>query len=201
MDRFTAFSDGVFAIAITLLVLELHVPTGNEPLLPALVEQWPEFLGYLMSVAFIGGIWITHSGMTKLMGHADVVSYGIDLLVMLFVGILPFATNLMVTHLSGPDSEVAVLLYGVNVLLASVALSMLMAYIARERSLVVDGVADATLQAKVRQRWWLIGLAVVGVVIAAIAPAVAVGLYLAMTIVGLILPMLAMRHHRPAHAA
>jgi len=49
LDRFNAFSDGVFAIAITLLVLELTVPAGPERLLPALVEQRPEFLGYLIS--------------------------------------------------------------------------------------------------------------------------------------------------------
>ena len=87
--------------------------------LPALAEQWHEFLGYLISFVFIGGIWVSHAGMTKLMRHADTLAYGIDLLMLLFVGVLPFSTNLMVTHLSGPDVEAAVVIYGVNVLLAS----------------------------------------------------------------------------------
>ena len=64
LDRFSAFSDGVFAIAITLLVLELPVPPVDVPLVPALLEAWPDFLGYIMSFAFIGGIWLTHSGLT-----------------------------------------------------------------------------------------------------------------------------------------
>ncbi len=146
LDRFNAFTDGVFAIAITLLVLELSVPAVGGRLLPALGEQWQEFLGYLISFVFIGGIWVSHAGMTKLMRHADTLAYGIDLLMLLFVGVLPFSTNLMVTHLSGPDVEAAVIIYGVNVLLASLCLSLLMFYIASERSLVIDGVADETLE-------------------------------------------------------
>ena len=67
LDRFNAFSDGVFAIAITLLVLEIAIPHAGVRVLPALREQWPEFLGYYISFAFIGGIWIAHSGVTKFM--------------------------------------------------------------------------------------------------------------------------------------
>ncbi len=196
LDRFNAFTDGVFAIAITLLVLELTVPVGEGPLVPALAEQWQEFLGYLISFVFIGGIWISHAGMTKLMRQADGVSYGIDLLMLLFVGVLPFSTNVMVTHLSGPDVEAAVVIYGVNVLLASLTLSLLMFYIASERSLVVDGVADETLEAKVHQRWVVIALNVVAIAIAVVLPLAAVGLYLITTILALALPLIHFRRRR-----
>jgi len=196
LDRFNAFTDGVFAIAITLLVLELTVPSADARLLPALAEQWQEFLGYLISFVFIGGIWVSHAGLTKLMRQADGVSYGIDLLMLLFVGVLPFSTNLMVTHLSGPDVEAAVVIYGVNVLLASLTLSLLMFYIASERSLVVDGVADETLEAKVRQRWVVIVLNVVAIAIAIVLPLAAVGLYLVMTFLALALPLIHLRRHR-----
>ena len=196
LDRFNAFTDGVFAIAITLLVLELTVPAADVRLLPALAEQWQEFLGYLISFVFIGGIWVNHAGMTKLMRHSDTLAYGIDLLMLLFVGVLPFSTNLMVTHLSGPDVEAAVVIYGVNVLLASLALSLLMFYIASERSLVLDGVADETLQAKVRQRWVLIGLNVAGIALAVVAPLAAVGVYLVMTFLALLRPLIHLRRRR-----
>ena len=196
LDRFNAFTDGVFAIAITLLVLELSIPAVGAPLLPALAEQWHEFLGYLISFVFIGGIWVSHAGMTKLMRHADSLAYGIDLLMLLFVGVLPFSTNLMVTHLSGPDVEPAVIIYGVNVLLASLALSLLMFYIASERSLVLDGVADETLEAKVRQRWVVIALNVAAIALAVVAPLAAVGLYLVMTFLALALPLIHLRRHR-----
>jgi len=65
IGRVEAFSDGVFAIAITLLVLELHVPTGHSPLLKALEGEWPRYLGSFVSFAFIGGVWVAHSTRTR----------------------------------------------------------------------------------------------------------------------------------------
>ncbi len=142
LDRFSAFSDGVFAIAITLLVLELPVPSAGVPLIPALVEAWPDFLGYIMSFAFIGGIWMTHSGLTRLMKRGDTVANGVNLLLLLLVALLPFSTSVMVTHLSTPDVSAAVFLYGINFFLASLTLTLLIRYIAREPSLVADDIAD-----------------------------------------------------------
>jgi uncharacterized membrane protein len=199
LDRFNAFTDGVFAIAITLLVLELTVPAVAVRMLPALAEDWHEFLGYLISFVFIGGIWVSHAGLTRLMKHADALAYGIDLLMLLFVAVLPFSTNLMVTHLSGPDVTAAVVIYGINVLLASLSLSLLMFYIASERSLVVDGVADETLEAKVRQRWVLIALNIAAIALALVAPLAAVGVYLVMTLLALALPLIQLRQHRHRH--
>ena len=164
-------------------------------MLPALAEDWHEFLGYVISFVFVGGLWVGHSGMTKLMREADWVSYGINLLMLLFVGVVPFSTNLMVTHLQGPDVSAAVIIYGVNLLLASATLSLLMFYIASERSLVHDHVADETLRAKVRQRWAAIAVNIVAIAIALVLPLVAVGLYLIMTFVGLVLPLILLRRH------
>ena len=61
-----AFSDGVFAIFITLLVLEIGVPTGSEEdLTRALLEQWPSYLAYLVSFATIGAVWLAHVAITE----------------------------------------------------------------------------------------------------------------------------------------
>jgi uncharacterized membrane protein len=70
-SRLEAFSDGVLAIAITLLVLELHVPTGHEPLVKGLEHEWPRYLGHFVSFAFIGGVWIAHSTLTRFIKAAD----------------------------------------------------------------------------------------------------------------------------------
>ena len=197
LDRFTAFTDAVLAIVITLLVLELSVPAVEEDLLPALAAEAHEFLGYVISFVFVGAIWVAHAGMTKLMRDADLIAYGINLLMLLFVGVLPFSTSLMVTHLQGgPDTSAAVIIYGVNLLLASSTLSGLMFYIASERSLVHDHVADETLQAKVRQRWVAIVLNIVAIAIALVLPLVAVGLYLVTTLVGLALPLVRVRRRQ-----
>ncbi len=196
LDRFNAFSDGVFAIAITLLVLEIAIPHAGESVLPALREQWPEFLGYFISFAFIGGIWISHSGVTKFMKHGDTESFTLNLLLLLLVGLLPFSTALMVTHLKGADAEVSVLLYGVNLLLASLVLSLLIRYLAREPSLLVDQVAEGTLRRITRRRWTALGLNLLAIAVALIAPKVAVGLYLVETTLLLVIPFLGLRRHR-----
>jgi uncharacterized membrane protein len=90
----------------------------------------------------------------------------------------------------------AVIIYGVNLLLASGTLSLLMFYIARERSLVHDHVADETLEAKVRQRWLVIVSNIVAIGIAVVLPLVAVGLYLVITLLGLVLPFVRLRRRR-----
>ena len=196
LDRFNAFSDGVFAIAITLLVLELTVPIGPERLLPALVEQWPEFLGYLISFAFIGGSWIGHARMTKLLKHGDSIVFEINLVFLLFIAVLPFTTSLMVTHLSGPDVEVGVLIYGLNGLAASLMLTFLNRYLARERTLVRDEIADEQLAALARQRRIATALWLIAIASALFAPPVAVGLYVAATALMLAVPLLRLGRSR-----
>jgi hypothetical protein len=61
----------VFAIAITLLVLELHVPAGNEALVNGLEHEWPRYLGYIVSFTFIGGVWVAHNYMTRFVKATD----------------------------------------------------------------------------------------------------------------------------------
>ena len=150
----------------------------------------------MISFVFIGGIWVGHAGLTKLMRDADAISYGINLLMLLLVSTLPFSTALMVTHLEGPDVTPAVLIYGVNLLLASGTLSMLMFHLASERSLVADTVDDEELEQKVRHRWVAIGLNIVALAVAIVLPLAAVGLYLLATVVGLVLPLFRYRRRR-----
>ncbi len=198
LDRLDAFSDGVFAIAITLLVLELTVPVGPEALLPTLVEQWPEFLGYLMSFAFIGGSWVSHARTTKLMQRSDGLVAGINLLFLLLVAVIPFTTSLMVGNLTGPDVAVAVLIYGINVLAASLMLTFLMAYLVGDQTLLLDEVADETLAAMTRQRRISNVIWIVAIAFALIAPFVAVGLYVAATALLLALPLVRLGRTRGA---
>ena len=196
LDRFNAFSDGVFAIAITLLVLEIGVPSPSTPLGPALRELWPDFLGYFISFAYIGGIWIAHSGLTRLMKQGDSTAYGLNLLLLLFVGLLPFTTRLMVTHLSGPDVKIATVAYGLNVLLASLTLSFLIFHVARQPYLQVDDLAEDSLKGIYRRRWVAIGVGAFAVVLAFVAPLVAVATYLVVAVLFLVLPLLGMHRAR-----
>ena len=72
-----AFSDGVFAIAITLLILEISVPAGShEDLVGALLDLWPSYLAYLVSFSTIGAVWFAHTVITEYLDHADSCSCG-----------------------------------------------------------------------------------------------------------------------------
>jgi uncharacterized membrane protein len=123
-NRLEAFSDGVLAIAITLLVLELTVPDVTDDLLGALLAQWPEYLAYLVSFATIGAIWVAHSAVTEHLEAADPTILRINLLLLFFVSLLPFTTRLLAENYEADDAErVAVTVYGLNLLLASLTTS------------------------------------------------------------------------------
>ena len=198
LERFNAFSDGVFAIVITLLVLELPVPPQGVSLPQSLVETWPDFLGYFISFAFVGGIWLSHAGLTRLMKRGDDLSFRLNLLMLLFVSLLPFTTKVMVTHMTGVDARNAVAVYGLNVLVASSLLTGLMVY-ARDFHLLVDDVADHQLQRTARQRWWALGVNVVAILVAVIAPLAAVGIFVILAVMFIIQPLFGTR--RKAGAA
>ena len=112
------------------------------------------------------------------------------------MAILPFSTSLMVTHLDSPDVKAAVVVYGINVLLASLALSLLMFYVAREPALVVDGIADERLHLMYRRRWFTIGVNVFAVAVAFVDPRIAVALYLITTALVLGMPLLGLGRKR-----
>src|SRR3712207_3544768 len=104
--RLEAFSDGVFAIAVTLLVLEISVPPGSEDhLLGALLDQWPSYLAYAVSFATIGGVWLGHNVITEHLHHVDPVFIRLNLLLLMTVSLLPFPTRLLAEHIgqTGPE--------------------------------------------------------------------------------------------------
>jgi uncharacterized membrane protein len=196
LDRFNAFSDGVFAIVVTLLVLELPVPPVTVPVLPALAESWPDFLGYFISFAFVGGVWLSHAALTKSMKRGDALLFRLNLVMLLSVSLLPFTTKLMVTHMRETDARVAVAIYGVNVLVATGMISALMLYAARDRHLVVDDLADEKLMRAYRQRRAYLILGAVAVIVALVVPIIAVGIYIILAAVFIIQPLIgAWRRH------
>src|SRR4051794_16540991 len=96
--RLQAFSDGVFAIAITLLVLELHAPTSSHGLWSGLVDEWPQFAAYLTSFLVIGIMWVNHHSMFKQFARSDRVLLFLNLLLLLWTALLPFPTSLVAAH-------------------------------------------------------------------------------------------------------
>lgn len=127
--RIEAFSDGVFAVAITLLVLNLQLPrslgTGN--LAEWLVGQWPLFLAFVTSFALVGVMWINHHRIFSLITHSDSMLMGLNLALLLMVVFVPFPTALVAQYISLASTNTnflvnqrtAALLYnGTNIVLA-----------------------------------------------------------------------------------
>jgi uncharacterized membrane protein len=126
-DRTEAFSDGVFAIAITLLVLELHVPSGEGSLWHKLVHEWPSFAAYLTSFFIIGIMWVNHHSMFRAIVRVDRQLLFLNLLLLLWTSLLPFPTRLVAEHLGdgGADAAVAEAVYSANLTLAAIAFSLI----------------------------------------------------------------------------
>jgi uncharacterized membrane protein len=132
-SRLEAFSDGVFAVAITLLVLDLNVP-GGENLWHQLREEWPQFASFFVSFWVIGIIWVNHHGLLDHLKRTDRPVLYLNLLVLMTVVFIPFSTALMAEHLkSGADEEVAALVYALAFLAMGIAFNLFWAYILKHR--------------------------------------------------------------------
>jgi uncharacterized membrane protein len=138
--RLEAFSDGVFAIAITLLVLELKVPELATPggLWHALVGEWPAFAAYLTSFLIIGIMWVNHHSMYRQIVRVDRPQLFLNLFLLLWTALLPFPTALMARYLDAGthDAHVAAAVYSANLFLAAVAFSLTWAHAVRHGRLI-----------------------------------------------------------------
>ena len=194
--RLEAFSDGVFAIAITLLILEIAVPAGSgDDLLGALGDLWPSYLAYLVSFSTIGAVWFGHTVITEYLDHADSVLVRLNLLLLLLVSFLPFPTKLLAEYTGEVEAErVAATAYGINLLLAMVMVSVLWRYAVHEQ-LVRPDLADDDVKTLTKRLTPTLGIYVAMIVVGLFVPVVAVLGYLALAIF-ILVPFSALRHHR-----
>jgi uncharacterized membrane protein len=104
INRLESFSDGVIAVAITLLVLGITIPdpAHTASLTATLGQRWPEYAAYVISFLTIGIIWINHHVMINRLREADHAILILNLLLLMSISVLPFATGLMATYLKHP---------------------------------------------------------------------------------------------------
>src|SRR5260370_10748445 len=132
--RIEAFSDGVFAIAITLLILEIKIRTQAQGSLTAsLLRQWPSYLGLLMSFMFIGIMWINHHRMFTLIKRSTDALLILNLFLLLGVTVVPFPTAVLTGYLGGPDQKVAVIFYNAVFVVIGVMFNVLWRYVVSRR--------------------------------------------------------------------
>jgi uncharacterized membrane protein len=169
--RLEAFSDGVFAVAITLLVIEIAVPTG-EDLWHQLKDEWPSFAAFFVSFWVIGIIWVNHHGVLDHLKRANRGVLYLNLLLLMTVVFIPFSTALLAEHLkSGADEEVAAVVYSAAFTAMGLAFGSLWTYITRHRQAL--GVELSDDEVRRRTVVFLIGnpFYVIALVVAFISPA------------------------------
>jgi uncharacterized membrane protein len=154
-NRLEAFSDGVIAVAVTLLVLNIEVPSpgSGHSLGHELVHQWPTYAAYATSFITIGIIWINHHAMISRLGRADHAILMLNLLLLLSIGVLPFGTNLIATYLrAGHGQNLAAAIYAGLFLAMSLAFVVLNRHILLAKTQLLNEPIDLDRRRKILSR-------------------------------------------------
>jgi TMEM175 potassium channel family protein len=182
-DRLEAFSDGVIAIAITLLLLEISVPEAGSALGPALVGLWPSYVAYAVSFLVIGAIWINHHAMFRHIVRADGTLLLLNVLHLMLIAFLPFPTGVLARAFSrGAGEAVAAALYGGTLTVLGILANAMWRDSARGHRLLDADLAPA--EARRIGRRLLVGPIVyaVATMVALVAPWLALALYLLLNV-------------------
>ena len=154
--RLEAFSDGVFAIAITLLVLLFERPhlTGDETLGHVLLHQWPSYASYVVSFVTIGIIWVNHHMLFHLIARADRVFLFLNVLFLMAVAFIPYPTSLVAQFIrSADDARAAALLYGITLTTMAIFMNALWQYASRGRRLLAADADPHEVSGITRSYW------------------------------------------------
>ncbi len=152
-QRTEAFSDGVFAIAITLLILNIQPPhAGPGGLWHALLRLWPSYASYLVSFLTIGIIWVNHHAVFEHIARSDRTLLFLNLLLLMSVAFIPFPTALLADYLrhGGSDQHVAAAVFSGTFALLGTLFGVLWTYASHNRRLIRPDFSDAELVAMTR---------------------------------------------------
>ena len=153
--RIEAFSDGVFAVAITLLVLEIKVPTAGEASLTSLLlKQWASYVSFLVSFAFIGVMWTNHHRLFTHIRRSTDTLLALNLLLLLGVTAVPFPTAVLAQYLGHRDQRIAALLYNATYFVIAIIFNVLWRYSAWNNRLLSKD-ADASAVDRISKQYAL----------------------------------------------
>ena len=176
-NRLEAFSDGIFAFAATLLILNLAV--SGHPLGQQLLGIWPSYVAYALSFITIGIIWTNHHTVMHQLAHVDRFFLMVNVIFLMFIAFIPFPTRLLALNLQTEGAQAAAITYGITLTSTAVLFNVLWRYAAHERRLlrhdaeqkVVDGIG----------RSYLVGplLYLAATLVALVNPIASAGVYVA----------------------
>jgi uncharacterized membrane protein len=153
--RLETFSDGVFAIAITLLVLLFEVPDVSEgrSLADVLEHQWPSYASYAVSFVTIGIIWVNHHTLFRHIARTDRVFLFINVVFLMCVAFIPYPTSVISRYVRTGDASAAAVMYGLSLTATAICFNVLWQYAARGRRLLRPD-ADAREVAGITRSYW-----------------------------------------------
>jgi TMEM175 potassium channel family protein len=163
--RIEMFSDGVFAIAITLLVLEIRPPEDTSRLAHELGELWPSYVAYVVSFLLIGLVWANHHTMFEHIERGDRILLFLNVLLLMDVAFLPFPTAVMANAFQdGSGEKVAVVFYGATLVVGGVFFNAVWQYARWEHRLL--GTHISSDEARAIGRRFMLGPVLYGIGIA-----------------------------------
>jgi len=133
-SRLETFADGVFAIAATLLILNVRVDPSRCPALSCqILHAWPSYVAYTVSFITMGIIWLNHHNVMRQIARADRTFLMITIVFLMIVAFIPFPTELVAEHIGGTfdDAQAATVLYGITLTLTAVVFNIVWFYAVR----------------------------------------------------------------------
>jgi len=163
--RLETFADGVIAIAITLLILEVKVPPAEgDRLGAAVVHAWPSYAGYVVSFLTIGVIWVNHHHMFKLIRRTDHAFLMLNVVFLMTIAFLPWPTALVAEYIRDPDGRhVAAAVYGLTMVAIAIMFNVVWWYAAKRGRLLIPGLDPEAVARAGRN--YLLGPIVYGVAV------------------------------------
>ena len=154
--RVEAFSDGVFAIIITLLILEIRVPHDIRAggLANAVVHLWPSFLAFAASFFTIGVMWMNHHRVYTLIGKSDQRMMALNLVLLFTISIIPFPTGLIAQYIHHRDGWIGALCYNLTFVATALAYNVFWRYVSKDHRLIADGTDPEDVAAISKQYRW-----------------------------------------------
>jgi uncharacterized membrane protein len=184
-SRVEAFSDGVFSIAITLLILDLAVPAIRGEFPADLASEWVTYVAYLAAFATIGVLWMGHHTVFTLVSGIDAGLLWRNLVLLLTVSVVPFPTAVIASSWrvgTGIDQAAAVVAYAVVGMASGVAWLLLFGYL-RKHGELLDLNADARFFRPFEPAITLVGYGAAALIGWFVSPAIALGIFLVFPVI------------------
>lgn len=155
--RLEAFSDGVLAIAITLLVLEIRLTADSEAsLITQFLDEWPSYIAYIISFITIGIMWVNHDSLFKMIRRTDRTILLLNVLLLMLITFLNFPTVVLAEHIQTDDAGVAALIYSGTLMVIALFYSLIWWYVLAHQHLLHSSITPDKIKTLSRQ--YAIGL-------------------------------------------